>query len=79
MPSCNFYLFIKWIQGIISNADTFLHICFSASAFSCYRSGIFEYNNSNGIKAIVVILALLSLAAVLRGNKIKLNFIRLYL
>jgi hypothetical protein len=41
-PSCNLYLLIKWIQGIISNADSFLHICFSASAFSCYRSGTFE-------------------------------------
>jgi hypothetical protein len=48
-----------------------LHVCFSASAFSCYRSGLFEYYNSNGQKALAVVLAIAALIAVFQGNKDK--------
>ena len=29
---CNRYLLMKWCQGQIANLDTFVHICFVASA-----------------------------------------------
>jgi len=79
IPSFNMYLISKWIQGLIVNIDTFVHVCFIASCFSCVQSGIFEYKNAGGMKNFILFLAVSAIIAVLAGNMERVLSIHFYL
>ena len=78
LTSFNMFLILKWIQGLIVNIDTFVHVCFIASCFSCAQSGIFEYKNAGGMKNFILFLAVSAIIAVLTGNMDRVLSIHFY-
>lgn len=78
-PVCNSYLLVKWLQGQLSNLDTFVHTCFLASALSCARSDIHDQDDRSLERFVVYVLTAAAAVALVAGNARRAAYVYTYL
>lgn len=79
-PSCNRFIVMRMMQGMIISISTFTHVCFAAAVIKATAAGAYQKPDHSAIYVVfMVFVAVASATAVVTGNRQRCHNIRRHL